>query len=267
MKNVLVTGGAGFIGSNFVRYLLNADPGARIINLDALTYAADLIRQGYYDRIIVGGLEEVSYYALLGLQLSHAISPSGAMRPFGSQADGFLMGEGCALMMVERESAALKRGAKPLAQIAGYSTTFEPVDLRATGTAGADAPRASIRYACEMAGIAPEQLGFVASGANGTPALDAMEASVLSELCATTPVTAYKSRLGECYGASTALAITCALTDMANNRITGIGTAYPVRATPNLVVNDIAGKHVDSVLVTSFSCDGNCGSIILRNLQ
>ncbi len=234
-------------------------------SLDAITYGADLIRRGYYDRMIVGGLEEVSYYALLGLQRTGALSPSGFMRPFGEMADGYLMGEGCALLMLERESAARERGAKPLVEIAGYASTFESSYGRSGGKLSSDSARESIRQACEMAGISPLQIGFIASGANGNRQFDTLEASLLSDLCPNVPITAYKSKIGECYGASTALSITCALSDLEQERITGVGT-YPVKAPRALVTSDVEGRTCQSVLLTSFTCDGYCGSIILRNL-
>ena len=87
--------------------------------IDALIYAFDYIQRGYIDRIVAGGLEEISYYSLLGLSRTGLISPSANIRPFAIDSDGIVVGEGCALFHLETEEAAKQRGAQIQAEIIG----------------------------------------------------------------------------------------------------------------------------------------------------
>ncbi|MBD3242467.1 MAG: hypothetical protein GF331_17895 [Chitinivibrionales bacterium] len=231
-------------------------------SMDALVYATDHIRCGYLESILVGGLEEVSYYGLVGLLRSGVLSKAGVSRPFAADGDGLVMGEGCAVCLLESADAATARGATVLAEIAGTAATFD------RGSAGGFNPHAAgalaaVKMACEDAGIAPSDIGFVAANANGLRPADAMEATVLRELLPDTPVVAYKSRIGECYGASSALVTACALADMAHGTVTGIPAEYNVMEGLDLVV-DRRTIDAEYVLVNSYSCDGNCGSIVLK---
>ena len=229
--------------------------------LDALIYAFDHLRQGYIDQIVAGGLEEISYYSLLGLQRSGVLSPSGRIRPFAIDSDGTGMGEGCALFLLESMESAQKRGADIYAEITGCANGFDP---EASGTVLAEA----VRTACIMAEISPDEIGFVASGGSGNPSGDRHEAKGITAVFGSnTPVTAYKSITGECYGASGALNVLCAISDMANNRISGIPEeGYAT----DLSINAIFGNRsetVKNVLVTSASCDGNCSAVILKKVN
>jgi 3-oxoacyl-(acyl-carrier-protein) synthase len=117
-----------------------------------------------------------------------------------------------------------------------------------------------------MAGIGPERIGMVAAGASGHPHGDAMEAAVLRALTPSAPVAAYKARIGECYGASGALCLACALLDLAHGRVSGTGSAY--RTLPGVNVSERAvAAPAEYALVNSFGCDGNCGCAVLRKVS
>ncbi len=247
-----------------VRSLSSTIASGHNASMDALVYTTDHVRCGYLDSVLVGGLEEVSYYGLAGLLRSGVLSTSGLSRPFASDGDGFVMGEGCAIFMLESAEAAAARGATVLAEIVGTAATFD------RGGAGGYNPEATgaiaaARMACEDAGITPADIGFVAAGANGLVHADAMEARMLRELLPNTPVVAYKSRIGECYGASTALVTACALADLTTGTITGVPAEYGVMDGLDLVT-DRRSREAEYVLVNSYSCDGNCGSIVLKNI-
>lgn len=233
-------------------------------SLDAFIYSYDFIRQGYIDRIITGGIEEVSYYTLLGFMRSGLLSLSGSIRPFvAAESDGIIPGEGCALYLVETIESAQKRGATVIAEIAGCSNGFDPSLAKNRKSDGTVFKRV-VEQTCALAGISFADIDFIASGASGNPVSDAAEATGIASLFGTgTPVTAYKAFTGECYGASGALSILCALSDMTNNRITGIpGDSYPVINSINPVFG-VMEKKSSKVLVTSVSCDGNCSAILL----
>jgi len=232
-------------------------------SLDAMIYAHDHLQRGYLDWIVAGGLEEVSYYSLLGMQRTGVLSSRGESRPFCTGSDGFVAGEGCALFVLETEEHARARGATPIAEIVGACSAFDPSD---SGAASGESARYAFEEACRVAQITPDRLGFVAASANGVPALDEMEARLLTSLCPSVPVTAYKRYLGECYGAAAALSTACALSDMENRRVTGVGAGCHARGKFNLVTTSLQGHNSEFAAVNAFSCDGNCGSIIFKRL-
>ena len=229
--------------------------------MDALVYAFDYLSRGYLKAIIAGGLEEISYYGLAGLLRSGVLSSGGRTKPFGREADGMVLGEGCGLVLLETEASAMSRGATIMAEIAGVGTAFDSVD-------GGFNPKAegaihAARSACAMAGIGPDEVDFIAAGANGTKAGDAMETKLISELFSGKAVVAYKAKTGECYGASPALSLTCALADLRAGQVSGSPAPYPLMADLNLITHQksLGARHV---LVNTHSCDGFCSSLILR---
>ncbi|MBN1308755.1 MAG: hypothetical protein JXA18_12600 [Chitinispirillaceae bacterium] len=235
--------------------------------LDAIIYAFDLLQRGYLEQIIAGGLEEISYYALLGCMRSGILSPTGAVRPFADDGDGIVMGEGCALFLMEPVETAQKRGALIHAEIAGCANGFDPATGRGK-TSDGSAFRTVVSAACAQAEIDPGSIEFVASGASGNPAGDRLEAAgIAAAVGSGTPVVAYKSYTGECYGASGAISVLCALADMKKNRISGIPAAPYSSIGPVRPVFGGMDATIRHVLVSSFSCDGNCSAIILKKVN
>jgi 3-oxoacyl-(acyl-carrier-protein) synthase len=232
--------------------------------IDAIIYACDHIRSGYLPAIVAGGLEEISYYGLLGLLRSGVLSRGGVMLPFGRSADGMVMGEGCAVLRIETEESARSRGAAIIAEIAGYSNAFDPeAPLSGYNPAG-EGCRHTMLEACERAGITTSAIDFVASSANGTPGGDRMEADAIHAIFGNVPVTAYKSRLGETWGASGSLAVACTIADMQQKRITGLPQKYDTVGEANVVVGTTENIASEYALVNACSCDGNCASIVIR---
>jgi 3-oxoacyl-(acyl-carrier-protein) synthase len=163
--------------------------------------------------------------------------------------------------MLETEESALARGATIIAEIAGVGTAFDP---RPEGfDPKAEASIHAVRSACTMAGIAAEDIDFVAADANGVKAHDAAESRMIATLFASKPVVAYKSKTGECYGASPALNVVCAMADLAAGHVSGSAADYPVMNGVNLVVDQksLAAKHA---LVHTLSCDGYASCLVLR---
>ena len=234
--------------------------------IDALIYTFDYLRRGYLKSVVAGGLEEISYYSILGIERTGVLASESPAKPFSASSKGVVMGEGCALLLLETEESVKSRGSKPLAEIVGTASTFDSLAAQ-NGSTDGEAGKQAILIACKEAGITPEQIDFVASGASGNPISDRLEAAAINAaLGSKIPVTAYKRFTGECYGASGALNTLCALSDMKNNQITGIGDSYSVIDSINLTFNTI-NKVSTYALVTSFACDGNCSAIILKNVN
>ncbi|KMQ52342.1 3-oxoacyl-[acyl-carrier-protein] synthase, KASII [Chitinispirillum alkaliphilum] len=232
--------------------------------LDSLIYSKDFISCQYLDRLIAGGLEEISYYELLGFIRSGIISKTSSAKPFGANADGVIPGEGCAVFLLENEKEALSDGKKPLVQIIGTASGFDPdiYSNSSDNSVGADV----ILKALSDAKITADQLDFIASSGSGNPLSDRFESAAISSVFKKeTPVTAYKHSLGECYGASGSLITACAIYDMKKGTISGIDEEYETVNEINLVRGTVK-KNSRYVLVTSFSCEGNCSAIVLENI-
>lgn len=233
-------------------------------SLDAVVYMADFLRCGHASRAVVGGMDEVSYYELIGLQRTGLLSATPAARPFAVDADGVVPGEGCGLILLETADAAREAGRKPVAEIAAWCTAFDPELAAGERDAGTEVMAYVMSAACREAGLSPASLDLVVASAGGHPLLDRLEAEAIEEVVGTSaPVTAYKAKLGECFGASSALSTVCALLDLGDRRITGVGRDYQSRGTIDLVTEDRVGVDGEHVMINAFSCDGNCGSIIL----
>ncbi|NLD99798.1 MAG: hypothetical protein GX640_07980 [Fibrobacter sp.] len=234
--------------------------------IDAIIYAFDHISRGYLNSIVAGGLEEISYYSLLGLARTGILSKSGNCRPFATDSDGIVMGEGCALFLLETIESAQARNATVLAEIVGVCSTFDP-NAAFGDSIDSEAAAAAIKGAIEQAKISIDDIDFIASGASGNRRSDSIEASAIKSIFGTkTPVTAYKALTGECYGASGAIVTMCALSDMKNGKISGIGNTYStINEIP--VVFDTIKKDISYALVTSVSCDGNCSALVIKNIK
>jgi 3-oxoacyl-(acyl-carrier-protein) synthase len=232
--------------------------------LDAIIYSFDQLQLGYLDRIIAGGNEEISYYSLLGCMRSGILSATGKIRPFAADADGIVLGEGCALFLLESIESARSRNASIAIEIAGCANGFDPAPGCGEPSDGSVYAQV-VRNACAQADIAPEQIGFIASGASGNPVADRLESAGIASVFGTsTPVTAYKFFTGECYGASGALSLLCALSDLNNSRVSGIpGGQYAAAGAVSPVFGQ---KSINSeyALVSSYSCDGNCSAVIIK---
>jgi len=231
--------------------------------LDAIIYAADHIRSGHLDSIVAGGLEEVSYYTMLGFKRTGLLSTTGVSQPFAASAPGVVCGEGCALFLVETDASMRRSNRSAIASIAGYAQTFDPNNGSSGCNPLGEGARAAVKQALDMAGITAENIGFIASSANGTRSCDAMEAKLIADMFPATPVAAYKAKLGEAYGASPALSLAAALLDAQRGRVSGVGTGYDLCSPINLV-RDTAALAAEHILVTSFSCDGNCAALVVR---
>lgn len=232
-------------------------------SMDAIIYACDFIRSEYMPALIAGGVEEVSYYEVLGFERSGALSKNDEAKPFSIDADGIVLGEGSAVFLIETEESAAAHSRKPLAEIIGYASAFDPADGKLGFNPKAEGAKYVLNEALNQADISTAEVDFIAASANGDKNGDAMEASAIKEIFDDKPVVSYKAKLGECYGASTALALACTLSDMEAGVISGTGADYNTIENINLVKETIS-KESNIALLTSFSCDGNCGALVIK---
>ncbi len=139
---------------------------------------ARLIASGEYDIVLVGGSEEISWQQALGFSAMRALSkayndcPHRASRPFDKNRDGFVLGEGAGMLILERESHALARGHKPKAILSGFAANSNATDMVIPN---ADSSAELMRKAIRMAGLTPEDIGYINTHGTATPVGDPVE--------------------------------------------------------------------------------------------
>jgi 3-oxoacyl-[acyl-carrier-protein] synthase II len=161
------------------------------------------VQWGYADAAVVGGTEAAARHsAAEGFKAARALSPSGVARPFDVDRDGFVMGEGAAILVLEAEDLANDRGATVLAELNGGASTADAHHITAPHPGGEGAERA-IRLALADAGISPEEVGYVNAHGTGTELNDRTEGAVIDRVFGTQPaISSIKGTTGHALGAS-----------------------------------------------------------------
>ncbi|MCR4469570.1 beta-ketoacyl-ACP synthase II [Burkholderia sp. SCN-KJ] len=183
-------------------------------SVQAIGDAMRMIRTGEADVVLAGGAEAAfDKVSLGGFAAARALStgfgdqPIRASRPFDRDRDGFVMGEGAAMLVVESLDHALARGARPIAEIIGYGTTADAYHMTAGPDDGSGAMRA-MKLALAMGEIAPEQVDYVNAHATSTPVGDAGEIEALKTVFgvgAGPAISSTKSATGHLLGAAGAI--------------------------------------------------------------
>jgi 3-oxoacyl-[acyl-carrier-protein] synthase II len=162
------------------------------------------IQWGYADVAVVGGAEAAARRAAQeGFSAARALSPSGYSRPFDVDRDGFIMGEGAAVLVLEAADLAEKRGATPLAELIGGASTADAHHITAPHPAGDGAERA-IRLALEDAGLEPSDIVYINAHGTGTDLNDKTEGAVIHRIFGDDQpaVSSIKGTTGHALGAS-----------------------------------------------------------------
>jgi 3-oxoacyl-[acyl-carrier-protein] synthase II len=186
---------------------------------NAIGEASEMIRRGDADVMLAGGAEaSIVPVAMAALNVMGALStrneaPQQASRPFDRQRDGFVMGEGSGMLVLESLDHALARKAPILAELSGYGTSNDAYHISAPAENGAGAAL-SMRWALEDAGLSPEQIDYINAHGTSTPLNDKSETqaikSVFGEAAYSIPISSTKSMTGHLLGASGALeAVIC----------------------------------------------------------
>jgi len=177
---------------------------------DALGTAARMIRAGDADAMVAGGAEAtLTPLATAAFRRMGATSESGISRPFDRRRDGFVMGEGAALLVLESEESAQARGAEPLGELLGYGASSDAYHLTAPEPTGSGAARA-IERALEDAGVRPTDIDYVNAHGTSTPLndrseTDALKAALGDDRAHEVPVSSTKSAIGHLLGAAGAV--------------------------------------------------------------
>ena len=190
---------------------LGAPVTACAAGVQAIGDAARMIRAGEADIAIAGGAEACIHRVSLGgfaaaraLSGSHSDAPEKASRPFDQARDGFVMGEGAGLLVIESLEHALARGATPIAELVGYGTSADAYHMTAGPEDGSGARRA-MEQALKQAGVTPDQVQYLNAHATSTPVGDLGELAAIKALFGNTSgpaISSTKSATGHLLGAA-----------------------------------------------------------------
>ena len=184
----------------------------------AIGEAMHAIRHGYLDAAVAGGTEAcITPMAVAGFSNMHALTgnddPETACRPFDEKRNGFVMGEGAGILVLESLSHAQKRGAVILAELAGYGATSDAYHITSPDPTG-ETPAKCIEMAIADANLKPEDIGYINAHGTSTPVNDSAETAAihmaLGEAAKQVKVSSTKSMTGHLLGAAGAVeAIVC----------------------------------------------------------
>ena len=186
---------------------------------NAIGDAAELIRRGAADVMVAGGAEAaITTFGIATFAQSRALSthnedPTGASRPFDANRDGFVMGEGGAVLVLESLTHARARGAEPLAEVSGYGMSADAYHITLPRPGGMGAARAMMA-AMSDASLDAESVGYINAHGTSTPANDSTETAAikiaLGDAAYRIPVSSTKSMTGHLLGGAGAVeAIFC----------------------------------------------------------
>jgi 3-oxoacyl-[acyl-carrier-protein] synthase II len=242
---------------------------------NSLGEAFEMIARGAADAIVAGGAEATTNPMIIaGFNVMKALSeenddPARACRPFDLNRNGFVMGEGSVVMVLEELEHARKRGANILAEFIGYGTSVDAYHMAAPPEDGAGAALA-MRRAIERAGIEPEDIDYINTHGTGTPLNDKTETivikNVIGEHAYNLKLTSSKSMTGHLFGSAGALeALVCVktLTDGIISPTINYETPDPdcdLDYTPN----EAKSADVSVALSNSFGLGGHNATIILK---
>src|SRR5665811_1498343 len=181
---------------------------------EAIGYAAEMIRNGRADVVVAGGTEAAMHpMPIAGFTAMQALStrnddPEGASRPYDTGRDGFVLGEGAAVIVLESEAHAKARGARIYAEVSGMGMTSDAYHIAAPDPVGAGASRAMLE-AVSSAGLSPKDIVHINAHATSTPVGDIAESNAIrlafGDDADHMAVSATKSMTGHLLGAAGAL--------------------------------------------------------------
>lgn len=258
---------------------LGAPVTACAAGVQAIGDAARLIRCGEADISVCGGAEaSIDRVSLAGFAAARALSsgynetPERASRPFDSGRDGFVMGEGAGLLVIESLEHALARGAQPLAELVGYGTSADAYHLTAGPEDGSGARRA-MALALAQAGITPDQVQHLNAHATSTPVGDLGELAAIKSLFGTEnkiAVTATKSATGHLLGAAggiEAIFTLLAIRDQVAPATLNFDDPDPATEGVDIVHGEARPMAIEYALSNGFGFGGVNASVLFKRWQ
>lgn len=225
----------------------------------AIGQAFWLVRSGACDRAIAGGCEAVFSYGFLKAWEAMRVVSADTCRPFSRDRSGMILGEGAAMLILEPLEAAVARGARVYAEIAGFGMSADAHHLTQPSPAGA---AIAMRAALEDAAIAPEAIGYINAHGTGTTANDPAETAAIRMVfgahAGRLAVSSTKSMHGHALGAAGALEAAATVLALRYGRIppTANFTAPDPECALDVVPNQSRAADVECALSNSFAFGG-----------
>ena len=233
----------------------------------ALGYAARLVASGRCDAMISGGSEAAATpSSIAGFGNMTALSSSGVSRPFDTERDGFVMGEGSAIFVLEEWEHAVARGATILGEILGSASNADAHHITAPAPGGRGAI-ACMKLALDDAGLSASDIVHVNAHGTSTPLNDAAEAAAVSEVFGprSVAVTSIKGVTGHALGAAGALEAASVLLAFEHRLVPP--TANTSTPDPDMTIDLVMGEarpwEPGPTISNNFGFGGHNGSVIL----
>jgi len=246
--------------------------------VQALIDAQRLIEHGDVDVVLAGGTESailpVAFAALanMGALTKRNDDPAGASRPFDAERDGFVFGEGAAVLLVEAAEFAEKRGATILAEVAGGAMTGDAFHISAPEPSGEGAARAMTR-ALKDAGVELDEVDYIAAHGTSTPLNDATETKAIRRAFGDhadhIAVSSNKSMVGHTLGAAGAISAVAAVCTIRDGMIAPtINYEHPDPACDlDYVPNTARQADVRTAIVNGFGFGGQNAVAVFRRYE
>jgi 3-oxoacyl-[acyl-carrier-protein] synthase II len=244
----------------------------------ALGEAAHRLQRGEADVMIAGGTDSVmsplalSAFGRLGALSTRNDEPEKACRPFDAQRDGTMMGEGAAVLVLETEEHARRRGARVYAEVAGYGFTVDAYHMTAPEPNGDGSARA-MGLAIQDAGMMPKQVDYIASHGTATILNDIAETkaikSVFGEGSYKVAISSIKSMLGHLLGAAGTISTVASVKAMEEGIIPptiNLDNPDP-ECDLDYVPNKARKAEVNASLVNAFGFGGQNASLVVRRYE
>lgn len=241
---------------------------------------AEIIRRGWADVMFVGGTEAGLYpMGIAAFAQMRAISthyndtPETASRPFDSTRDGFVMSEGCAILILESLDHAIARDAPIYGEVLGSSVASDAYDVVAPDPSGEGEVRV-MKLALADAGVNVDEIDYISAHATSTVVGDNIEAKAIKKLfgdrASQIPISALKSMIGHTLGAGGALEAVVSLLTLRDQKIhPTVNLCHPDAecAGLDLVPERARSARVETVLSNSFGLGGQNACLVLRKFD
>jgi 3-oxoacyl-[acyl-carrier-protein] synthase II len=235
------------------------------------------IKHGYSDIILAGGTEgSITPLSIAGFTsltaLSTSADPNRASIPFDKERDGFVMGEGAAVLVLEQYDHAVARGAKIYAEVVGYGATCDAYHITAPSPDGHGGARA-MTLAMEEANITSKDLSYINAHGTGTPTNDRLETiavkKAMGEDAYRIPVSSTKSMIGHLLGAAGAVEAIVCIKAMQEDFIPAtIGLTVPDEECDlDYVANTGRKAKLSYAMSNSLGFGGHNATLIFKNLE
>lgn len=237
--------------------------------------AAEMIRAGRSDVMVAGGAESAMVkLAVAGFANMRALSkrnddPEHASRPFDKDRDGFVLGEGAGILVLESLEHAQARGATILAELAGYGATSDAYHITSPAPEGEGAQRC-IRLALQQAELAPDQVQYINAHGTSTPLNDLYETQAIKAVFgAHAPklwISSTKSMIGHLLGGSGGVEGAVTVLSLARGQIHGTRNVFATDAELNLdyMASGTREKAIDVAMSNSFGFGGTNGCLLFK---